>query len=975
MSKQDPGRLASELKSTLKGEVLGSPMSRSLYSTDASLYQITPACIAVPADSEDVLKCVSAARRFKIPILARGAGTSLAGQCVSDGLVLDFSRHMRNILEINAVEQWVRVQPGIVLDQLNLHLRENGLFFAPDVATANRATIGGMIGNNSAGLRSVRYGKTIDHVLELKAVLGDGREMVFKEVDRTGQGKGTKGTESGEIYAETGRVIDALREEIILRFPDINRLVNGYALNKMLDDGKFNPGLLLCGAEGTLGIITEAKLRLVPIPPETALLVLESRTFAEAMSAVSRLLSYLPSAVETLDRESLDMARSNSLTAASSRKFFSPGAGAVLVAEFSGNTREEIAAALAEIRNDREITALCFALREVWDEKERAALWQVRKDTLGLLMNVEGDFKPLPFIEDTCIPPRHLAEYVEKVEAICTRYGRRMVSYGHAGAGVLHIRPFLNLNQPEERQILLDISGEVFDLVRAYGGAWSGEHGDGLVRSYKLREFYGDTVYRGFEEIKKIFDPEGLMNPGKIVNPLPPDENFRVPSGKALDQATLYRFFEENGYYSRAVDKCTGVGLCLNALSGSMCPTFQATRKEEDSTRGRANALRAALARGPEGINDRELYDILDKCLACKSCKSECPSHVDLARLKAEFLAHYYRRNRVPLRNRLVKASESSARLASIAPGFFNRLLRFPLIKAAFFKMAGFDTRRNLPAYARESLKKETGKVIGAPGTRKMEAPGIKGSRKRVVLFADTWTRYYEPRVGVSACRILDRLGYEVIMADVGCCGRPLISAGFLAKVKKDGAGLVRRLEALGDGTEPVIILEPSCYATLKDDYPDLMEDRQAALKLAERVITMEEFLLRPENRDLLRPLLGTGPAEILFHGHCQQKALIGTSPTEEMLEMLPGTHVTTVDQGCCGMAGVFGYEKEHYELSLQIAELSLLPAIRKAPSSTSLAVSGFSCRCQVKHFTGREPLHPVELVAEGLKITEKEVS
>jgi len=390
-----------------------------------------------------------------------------------------------------------------------------------------------------------------------------------------------------------------------------------------------------------------------------------------------------------------------------------------------------------------------------------------------------------------------------------------------------------------------------------------------------------------------------------------------------------------------------------------MCPTFKATRREEDSPRGRANALRAALSGtgGPEGLADRELYEILEKCLACKSCKAECPSHADLARLKAEFLAHYYRKHRMPLRNRLVGASERGARLAALAPGLANLLLRLTPVKSLFFRLAGFDTRRDMPAYARESLKK---------GLRGI-GPESAGDPRRVILFADTWTKYYEPRVGVSAYRVLAGLGYEVILADAGCCGRPLISAGFLEKVKRDGAVLVRRLLALGEGTEPVIILEPSCYATLKDDYPDLMDDREAAEKLAARVTTMEEFLLLPGNRERLKPLLGKGPSEIIFHGHCQQKALIGADPTARMLEMLPEAKVTVVDQGCCGMAGVFGYEKEHYELSREIAELKLLPAIRKAPSSTGLAVSGFSCRGQVRHFTGRECRHPVEFLAEGL--------
>jgi Fe-S oxidoreductase len=536
-----------------------------------------------------------------------------------------------------------------------------------------------------------------------------------------------------------------------------------------------------------------------------------------------------------------------------------------------------------------------------------------------------------------------------------------MALYAHASVGVIHVRPLLNLKQQSDVEIMASISQQAFDLVREYGGSWSGEHGDGLVRSYKVNEFFGDQIYSAFKEVKATFDPSGLMNPGKIVDAPSMTENLRIHPGYETDfPKTYYRFSQEGGL-DKAIELCTGVGQCRKTLQGVMCPSFIATRDEEHSTRGRANALRSAIAGdlGPEGFTSRRLFEVLDLCLECKACKSECPSNVDMAKMKAEFLAHYYDRHGVPLDKRIVSMTRSLAEFSSHVPRLSNAFIRNRVVRWFLEKLAGIDRRRQLPTYAKSTLVKWCASRNGSPIQRDAE--------KRVALFVDTFVNYYEPRIGIAAVEVLEALGFDVELADVGCCGRPLISAGLLEKAKLNGNRILRGLEEFARDGVPIVVLEPSCFSTLKDDFPDLLDDIDASRLVAQHVYSFEGFLNREEIAPRLRGILGSGPQEVLFHGHCQQRALTGIEDSCEVLSKLENTEVREVEPGCCGMAGVFGYEKKHYSLSEKIGGRNLFPAVEHADCSSEVVAGGFSCRSQIAHFTGKQALHPAEILADAL--------
>jgi FAD/FMN-containing dehydrogenase/Fe-S oxidoreductase len=950
-------RLRRDLRASLEGEVLADEMSRLLYSTDASLYQIVPTAVALPRHPDDVAAAVRVAGDHGVSILPRGGGTSLAGQTVSSGLVLDFSKYMNRVLEVNREERWVRVQPGVVLDDLNDALAAHGLFFAPDVATSSRANIGGMMGNNSAGVRSVRYGKTVDHVLEMTVFLSSGDRLQCRRLDRPElDALCSGGGREAEIYSGVRRVVAHHRDEILARFPKVMRRVSGYNLDELLDEDRFNLSKLFVGSEGTLGVVVEAKLNLEPIPAARALVVLHFRELLDAIRTVPALLEYDPTAVEILDRYGLDLARGNPAVAGLCREFLHDDPDAILMVEFGGESVGEVERSLRRMSRDAAVRSRVFHTYQAREPSQQQVVWQVRKNALGVMLGIKGDYKPLPFVEDSAVPVEHLADYVADVQDVCRRHDRRLALYAHASVGLIHLRPILNLKQEADVEILQSISDEVFDLVRKYGGAWSGEHGDGLVRSHRLRDFFGDRLYTAFREVKRILDPAGLMNPGKIVDSPPMTENLRIgPAYRPLFPATYYRF-EEDGGLGGAVELCTGVGHCRKTLSGVMCPSYIATRDEEHSTRGRANALRSAIAGqlGPEGFTGERLYQVMDLCLECKACKSECPSNVDMAKLKAEFLAHYFGKHGLPLGKRFVAATRRSAEIASRAPRLANFLAGNPLSRWALEKFAGIDRRRIPPRLADRTLRR----------LHRANHNGEGAGHPSVTLMADTFTNFFEPEIGVAAIQVMEALGYRVRLADRRCCGRPLISSGLLGRARREGAALVRYLE---DFEGPIVVLEPSCFSTLRDDFPDLMEDPERTRRVTDRIQSLEEFLLTPENSDRLDKLLGRGPERILFHGHCQQKALIGSDPTLRLLRKLGDSRVDEVPAGCCGMAGAFGYEKEHYDLSEKIGARHLLPEVRGADPSTTLAVSGFSCRSQIRHFTGRTAVHPAIVLRDSL--------
>jgi len=964
MKQEAAAQLESELRRKIKGDVLFDRMSRLIYATDASLYQMIPMGVVLPKDKEDLIQAVRTAARDRVPILPRGGGTSLAGQAVSPGLVIDCSKHLNRIIEIDTNQRWVRVEPGIVLDELNQSLQPTGLFFSPDPATSSRANIGGMIGNNSSGTRSIRYGKTIDKILDVGVLLSTGEEIRFGPLDRAGlDQKCRQNDREGEIYRKVRQLVRDNRDEIKRRYPKVMRRVSGYNLDALLDEENFNLASLMVGSEGTLGVVTEARFQLDPIPAARAVAVIHFNDLFDAIRTVQELLTFNPSAVEILDRYGLDLGRTNPAVASLCSTFLKGAPEAVLIVEFSEDSEERVRERMASLEASSLVRDRAYHVHKAWSIEEQNTVWQVRKSTLGVLQSTKGDAKPLPFIEDSCVPVEVLGDYIARVMEICSKHGRQMALYAHASVGVIHVRPVLNLKKQEDVEIMQSISHEVFEEVKKFGGSWSGEHGDGRARSYKLKEFFGERIYEVLKEIKRLFDPLNVMNPGNIIDAPPMTDNLRIhPDYKVAFPTTHYRFGVEQGF-DRAIEMCTGVGQCRKTLTGTMCPSYMVTRDEEHSTRGRANALRMAISGqfGPEGFTSHRLYDVLDLCLECKACKSECPSNVDMAKLKAEFLAHYYDHHRMPLGKRLMANARRTAEISSRVPRLANLATQNYLSRLVLEKVAGIDRRRKLPSYAPKTL---------AAWFKKRKPRPVGPSSPVVALFADTFTNFYEPQIGQAATHVLEAAGFRVVLAEGGCCGRPLLSSGLLQQGKQAGSDLMRRLHTFTGQDIPVVVLEPSCFATLLDDHMDLLDEQELCQEVMERVMTLEQFLGQPDSRDRLRQILQPAPSRVLLHGHCQQKALIGTAATRSVLAEIPGSQTTEIDAGCCGMAGSFGYQAGHYEISQRIGERRLLPAVRKLEEGAVACAAGFSCRSQIEHFTGRTALHPAQVLASCLKRT-----
>ena len=954
-------RLAEELRTKIEGEVLFDEMSRLIYSTDASLYQIKPLGVILPRSDQEILKTIQIAAKYGVPVLPRGGGTSLAGQTVLAGLVIDCSKYLNKIEEINPAERWVRVQPGIVLDNLNEVLKSHNLHFAPDPATSSRANIGGMIGNNSSGVRSIRYGKTVDYVLDLSVILSTGEQLLLGALNaRELEQKCAQEDREGEIYRRIRQILDENAQEIARRFPQVMRRVGGYNLDVLLQDKAFNLAQLIVGSEGTLAFVTEAKLKLEPLPTFTRVSVIHFDDLLRAIDAVPVILRHKPSAVEILDHYGLEQARSNPTVAPLCAQFIQGTPQAVLMVEFSGESQEEVQSGWAEMKTSLEHQKGLYSYYDASSKEEKETIWNVRKHTLGVLLGIKGDAKPLPFIEDACLPVEHLSEYVARILEFCRKHDRPLALYAHASVGVIHIRPLLNLKQRKDLDIMRAISEKSFDLVREYGGSWSGEHGDGLVRSYKNREFFGDQLYRAFQEVKRTFDPSGMLNPGKIVDAQELGENLRIhPDYRTSFPATHFQFKQEQGF-DRAIEMCTGVGHCRKTTSGTMCPSYMATRDEEHSTRGRANALRMAIAGelGADGLGNPRLYEVLDLCLECKACKSECPSGVDMARLKSEFLAQYFKQHRLPLGKRLFGQIRETAEWASRFPNLANFLFGNLLSRWILEKLAGIDRRRSLPPLAGQTLNRWF----------KENPEGGESTAQPVALFLDTFVNFYEPEIGIAATRLLRHLNYRVIPVDGGCCGRPLISTGQLTQVREKGLVLLKVLQEYASQQIPIVVLEPSCLSTLRDDYLDLLDDEAGCAPVLEQVFSLEEFLTQEGVLPRLVEKIGKGPSQVLLHGHCHQKALFDTTSSMQALQTLKETDLREVDSGCCGMAGSFGYEKKHYEISRKIGEDRLFPALREASAETEILASGFSCRAQIRHFTGRPAKHLAQVLAGAIR-------
>ncbi|MHC4593669.1 MAG: FAD-binding and (Fe-S)-binding domain-containing protein [Planctomycetota bacterium] len=947
------------LRGRISGEVSFDDVTRGLYATDASIYQITPVAVVLPRDEADVRAALKTAVDYSVNVLPRGGGTSLGGQAVGPSMVIDFSKYMNNILELNVKDRWVRVQPGIILDELNTELARHGLLFAPDPATSSRATIGGMMGNNSSGTRSIIYGRMCDHVLAGKVLLSDGttlelEELSLSEYDHRAKSDGPDAREA-EILSGFKKIIETNSSEIEKRFPKVMRRVNGYNLDSFINTDRWNLTNLMVGSEGTLGIFLEAKLNLEPLPKSKALCTVHFAELLEAIRTVAVILEHKPSAVEIMDADVVVRARKN-LSVAPLCGFIQGDPQAILVVEFFGETPKDTEQKCRALAADLQEQKLGYAWPVITQPAEQAKVWGVRKNGLGLMLGIKGDRKPLPFIEDACVPIEVLPEYVDRILAFCKERGVRVAMYAHASVGTIHIRPILNLKDSEDIDNMKAIAEFAFGLVKSYGGAWSGEHGDGRVRSPFLERFFGTQIYKAFREIKGLFDPAGLMNPGLIIEPNAMEQDLRYGTMyKTPTEPTEYHY-REDGSFAAAVEMCTGVGACRQKLDGTMCPSYRATLDEEHSTRGRANALRLAMTGqlGPDAMTSRRLFEVMDLCLSCKSCKSECPSNVDVARLKSEFLQKHHDAHGPGLRERIIAGStEMAGVLAGRKAPIINFVQNTWFFRKVLELVAGFDSRRKLPEYATVPFPKWF--------SRRSQSNGRL--TKKVVLFDDTYMDYHQTNVGVSAVELLESCGYEVILANAGCCQRPKISHGFLRDARTKGEKTLLNLDKYIQQDLKVVVCEPGCCSALTDDLPDLINDEQLGQRIKENVMMIDEFLAQEVREGNLNCEFRSPFSRILIHGHCHQKSLYGTDAMKQLLDSVPGICVSEIDSGCCGMAGSFGYEKEHHQLSMQIGEDRLFPAVRSRQAGTAVVACGFSCRHQLADGTGVKALHWVESI------------
>ena len=953
--------IADELTRRVDGEVRFDPYSRLLYSTDASIYQMEPVGVVIPRSAADVQAVVEFGAREGIPVLPRSGGTSLAGQTVNHAIVLDFSKYLNNVLEVNPQEQWARVQPGIILEQLTRQVSSHGLQYAPDPTTANRACVGGGIGNNTCGAHSVIYGKTLDHVRELEVVLSDGSRAHLGELTPAElESRLSAGGLEGEIYRGVLRIAREQKDEIDRTYAKIQRRVSGYNLDEfILDDGHGGPvnlARMVVGSEGTLCVVTEAKVNLVPRPTMTSLSILHFRTIFDASEATTRVLTHDPSSIELIDKMVLDRGR-EALGSSRNLSFIEGDPGAMLVVEFYGETEDELTARMNALKAD---IGLAYACVNILDRAGQAAVWNVRKGGLGLLMSTRGDAKPIPFVEDPAVDPSVMGEFVRRFDEIVTEHGTTAGYYGHASVGCLHIRPLISLKNEEGINKMVSIGDAVSDLIKEFGGSMSGEHGDGIVRGVWTRKMFGDQIYNAFRELKQTWDPQGIMNPGKIIDTPPMTENLRYGmTYQATDLPTSLDFSADFGY-AGAVEMCNGMGACRK-LDGSMCPSFMATRDEEHSTRGRANLLRAALSgRMPEGaegsITDRRIHEALDLCLECKACKAECESGVDMAKLKYEFLDHYHKEHGVPLRSRLFANINALNRLGSRYAPISNWLAGTGLGRSLASAFLGIAPQRRQPAFAPQSLPQWFAE-------RNRNGHGAKYGT--VALYNDTFMNYNYPEIGIAAVEVLEAAGYSVELVDEGCCGRPMISKGLLDQAREQANSNIDALHAYAERGIPIVGCEPSCLLTLRDEYPEFVADERAQA-VAENSFLIDEFLAQAHSAGKLDLQFSELGKKVMFHGHCHQKAITGTGDAMFMLNLPPGYEAELINAGCCGMAGSFGFEKEHYDISMQIGGLSLFPAIQAKPD-WEVAVMGVSCRQQVEHGAGRRARHLVEVLRDAV--------
>lgn len=974
----DRDGLSRKLANAVEGEVRFDLHNRLLYATDASLYQVEPLGVFIPASVDDAVQGVRFCAAHGLPILPRGGGTSLAGQCTNRAVVFDFSNRCNRLLEVDAGARRCRVEPGITVDDLNDRLVSTGLFFAPDPATARHANVGGCIGNNAAGSHSILYGRTSESLLGVDACLADGFVARFET------GAASRHERVGQITRRVAEVVLRHRTLIRERFPKTVRRNAGYSLDLILnqlergngDLDAVNLAHLLCGSEGTLAVTLGASLALHPRPKCKALALLGFDALDPAIEAVVPILTTGPSAVELLDDTVIDLASANTEYRGYVELMPRPTTGplrAVLYVEYYGESPEQLTEKIAALHR----LVPSGASRAVFDSPAMADAWKLRKAGEPLLHGVAGDRKPITFVEDNAVPVEHLVEFVRRFREIVTRHGTRAAYWAHASVGVLHVRPLIDIHDEADRQRMQSIAVEVADLAKSLGGVMSGEHGDGRVRGPLLERFYGPELMGAMREIKAIFDPRNLLNPGNIVEPRPIESiasRLRIePEGKPAVVPPVDTFFDYSDQhgFGGAVEMCNGSGVCRKKAGGTMCPSYMGTLDERHSTRGRGNALRLAITgqSAPETSGpawaDEGTIETLDLCLSCKACKTECPSNVDIARLKAEYTAQRFRQEgRAPLKAMLLGHFRPLARIGALTPGLANWVNRSALGRAVIHRVMGFHPRRSVPPFS-PSLTKAFAAERAMPG------------KPTVALFGDCFTMYLESGIGAAAKRVYERLGYRVILADAGCCGRTLISTGLLEDAQAAIDRTIERLRLLADdeNIKAILVIEPSCLSAIKDDWLQLKLGAARTLreKIARKSFLAEEFLVKAAESHPNQAVIADAASRlqreavpVLLHGHCHQKALWGSATSAAALRLFAGDRVRVLETGCCGMAGSFGFAKDKFDLSMKISELALAPAVRQALKSepnTHVCAPGTSCRHQVHDATGVSAQHPIELI------------
>ena len=971
--------LLQELSAQLEGTLQFDSLTKTLYATDASVYREMPLAVAFPKTESDIQKLILFAAKNNTSLIPRTAGTSLSGQCVGNGIVVDVSKHFTQILELNVAERWVRVQPGVVRDELNRYLKPHGLFFSPITSTASRAMIGGMVGNNSSGTTSIVYGVTRDKVISLDTILSDGNPVKFEELSKEEFEKKTKlQSLEGDIYRKVWEELsDPLaRDEIHAQFPkkSIHRRNTGYAVDELLKsevfegEEKFNFCKLLSGSEGTLAFTTEIKISLDPLPdPIEIVVAAHFHTIHESMVAAQTAMKHPATAVELMDKIILDCTK-ESIEYSKNRYFVEEDPEALLMVEFRGRTLEEAMEKGRLLVEDFQRSGIGYAF-PIIEPAMVSAAWALRSAGLGLLANIPGDPKAVACIEDTAVDIEDLADYIDEVDEMMKGYNQKPVHYAHAGAGEIHLRPILDLKKSKDVEEFYQISKSSAELVKKYQGSLSGEHGDGRVRAAFIPLMVGEKNYQLFRRIKHSWDPQNIFNPGKIVDAAPMNRFLRYePDLKTPEHKTALDFSQVGGIL-RMAEKCNGSGDCrkLPGSGGTMCPSYMATRNEKDTTRGRANTLREFLTMDNKknAFDHPEIKEAMDLCLSCKGCTSECPSNVDMASMKAEFLYQYQKTNGIPLRSKAFAYINELNELGAKTGGLANFMLSNSLTGGLMKSVLGVAPKRNLPEISKVSLRKWYKRNYGS-------LPGSSKTVKAVYFFIDEFTNHNDTAIGIKAISLLKKLGYEVKVAEHEESGRSALSKGLLPKAKKHAEANVAIFSKIIDGNTPLIGLEPSAILSFRDEYPRIVKKElvEPAKKLKVHVKLIDEFLAQEIAAGNIRSdLFTTKTQKIKLHGHCHQKALSSIIWTQKMLSLPANYTVETIPSGCCGMAGSFGYEAEHYEVSQQVGELVLFPAVRKADSETIIAAPGTSCRHQIADGTGKKAKHPVEILWEALNV------